>query len=39
MLPPAAPLAGQRNYDDTDFSRLTFIKQCRDLGFSLNISK
>ncbi|TIS53661.1 MAG: MerR family transcriptional regulator [Mesorhizobium sp.] len=36
MLPPAAPLAGQRNYDDTDFSRLTFIKQCRDLGFSID---
>lgn len=36
LLPPASRTAsGQRNYDETDVGRLTFIKQCRDFGFSI----
>ncbi|CCV05772.1 Transcriptional regulator, MerR-family [Mesorhizobium metallidurans STM 2683] len=36
LLPPANRTAsGQRNYDASDISRLTFIKQCRDFGFSI----
>jgi len=37
LMPPASRTAGgQRNYDDTDLSRLTFIKQCRDFGFGID---
>jgi DNA-binding transcriptional MerR regulator len=36
LLPPASRAnSGQRNYDEFDVSRLTFIKQCRDFGFSI----
>jgi MerR family copper efflux transcriptional regulator len=36
LLPPANRTAsGQRNYDDSDISRVTFIKQCRDFGFGI----
>ncbi|TAT98736.1 MerR family transcriptional regulator [Rhizobium ruizarguesonis] len=36
LLPPANRTAsGQRNYDESDVGRLTFIKQCRDFGFSI----
>ncbi|TAY20531.1 MerR family transcriptional regulator [Rhizobium ruizarguesonis] len=36
LLPPASRTAsGQRNYDESDVGRLTFIKQCRDFGFSI----
>lgn len=36
LLPPASRTAsGQRNYDESDIGRLTFIKQCRDFGFSI----
>jgi MerR family transcriptional regulator, copper efflux regulator len=36
LLPPAKRTAsGQRHYDESDISRLTFIKQCRDFGFSI----
>lgn len=27
--------SGQRYYEDSDLSRLTFIKQCRDFGFGI----
>ncbi|PDT21268.1 MerR family transcriptional regulator [Rhizobium hidalgonense] len=37
LLPPANRTAsGQRNYDESDIGRLTFIKQCRDFGFSID---
>lgn len=37
LLPPASRTAGgQRNYDRDDFSRLTFIKQCREFGFGID---
>jgi len=37
LLPPANRTAsGQRTYDETDVGRLTFIKQCRDFGFSID---
>lgn len=37
LMPPASRTAGgQRNYDDTDLSRLTFIRQCRDFGFGID---
>lgn len=37
LLPPAnRTVGGQRNYDQTDLSRLTFIKQCRDFGFGID---
>jgi len=36
LLPPASRTAsGQRSYDESDVGRLTFIKQCRDFGFSI----
>jgi DNA-binding transcriptional MerR regulator len=36
LLPRANRTAsGQRNYDLSDIGRLTFIKQCRDFGFSI----
>ncbi|MGO4568259.1 helix-turn-helix domain-containing protein [Rhizobium sp. 2YAF20] len=36
LLPTANRTAsGQRNYDESDIGRLTFIKQCRDFGFSI----
>ena len=36
LLPPANRTAsGQRHYDESDIGRLTFIKQCRDFGFSI----
>ncbi|MGO6738086.1 helix-turn-helix domain-containing protein [Rhizobium ruizarguesonis] len=36
LLPPANRTAsGQRNYDESDVGRLTFIKQSRDFGFSI----
>ncbi|MDB6002496.1 MAG: MerR family transcriptional regulator [Rhizobacter sp.] len=28
--------AGQRNYDDSAVRRLTFIRRCRDFGFSID---
>ncbi|ANL39524.1 MerR family transcriptional regulator [Rhizobium phaseoli] len=37
LLPKARRTgAGQRNYEESDLSRLTFIKQCRDFGFSID---
>ncbi|KPH04621.1 MerR family transcriptional regulator (plasmid) [Rhizobium acidisoli] len=37
LLPPANRTAsGQRTYDEADIGRLTFIKQCRDFGFSID---
>lgn len=37
LLPqPARTSGGQRNYDDADLHRLTFIRQCRDFGFSID---
>ncbi|MER9235799.1 helix-turn-helix domain-containing protein [Mesorhizobium sp. M0622] len=37
LLPPAQRTAGgQRSYDHDDLGRLTFIKQCRDFGFSID---
>jgi MerR family transcriptional regulator, copper efflux regulator len=37
LLPrPTRTAGGQRNYDETDLSRLTFIKQCRDFGFGID---
>ncbi|WP_448954971.1 MerR family transcriptional regulator [Labrys neptuniae] len=37
LLPsPARTAAGQRIYDPADADRLTFIKQCRDFGFSID---
>jgi DNA-binding transcriptional MerR regulator len=36
LLPvPARRGGGQRTYDDTDRSRLTFIRQCREFGFPI----
>lgn len=36
LLPPAQRTeSGQRNYSKADIERLTFIKQCRDFGFSI----
>lgn len=36
LLPKAGRSAsGQRVYDDTDLDRLTFIRRCRDFGFSI----
>lgn len=36
LLPPAARTeSGQRNYDEATLGRLTFIRRCRDLGFSI----
>lgn len=37
LLPlPARTAGGQRNYDDADLNRLTFIRQCRDFGFGID---
>jgi DNA-binding transcriptional MerR regulator len=37
LLPrPSRTAGGQRNYDETDLNRLTFIKQCRDFGFGID---
>ncbi|MDW9550725.1 helix-turn-helix domain-containing protein [Sinorhizobium meliloti] len=37
LLPTAQRTpAGQRNYAEADLSRLTFIKQCRDFGFTID---
>ncbi len=37
LLPPAARTeAGQRNYGDATLRRLTFIRRCRDFGFSID---
>ncbi|MER2533902.1 MAG: helix-turn-helix domain-containing protein [Rhizobiaceae bacterium] len=36
LLPKAARAdGGHRRYDDTDVERLTFIRRCRDFGFSI----
>ncbi|CDN53836.1 Cu(I)-responsive transcriptional regulator [Neorhizobium galegae bv. officinalis bv. officinalis str. HAMBI 1141] len=36
LIPKARrSIAGQRYYEEPDLSRLTFIKQCRDFGFSI----
>lgn len=36
LLPPASrTAAGQRIYDDNALERLTFIRRCRDFGFSI----
>lgn len=36
LLPPAGrSAAGQRVYDRSDLERLTFIRRCRDFGFSI----
>lgn len=37
LLPKAGRSAsGQRIYDETDLERLTFIRRCRDFGFSID---
>lgn len=37
LLPPAGRTAsGQRVYEATDLDRLTFIRRCRDFGFSID---
>lgn len=37
LLPKAGRSAsGQRVYDQTDLERLTFIRRCRDFGFSID---
>ena len=37
LLPPAGRSAsGQRVYEDADVERLTFIRRCRDFGFSID---
>lgn len=37
LLPPAGRQAGnQRRYGDEDVRRLTFIRRCRDFGFSID---
>lgn len=37
LLPPAARTdAGQRQYGDATLRRLTFIRRCRDFGFSID---
>lgn len=36
LLPPAErSVSGQRTYEDSDLERLTFIRRCRDFGFSI----
>ncbi|RVQ53579.1 MerR family transcriptional regulator [Sinorhizobium meliloti] len=36
LIPKARRSAsGQRHYEEADLSRLTFIKQCRDIGFGI----
>lgn len=37
LLPPAGrSAAGQRVYEESDLERLTFIRRCRDFGFSID---
>lgn len=37
LLPvPRRSGSGQRNYDSSDVDRLTFIRRCRDFGFSID---
>jgi Cu(I)-responsive transcriptional regulator len=36
LTPPARTSSGYRNYVPRDVQRLTFIRRCRDLGFSLD---
>lgn len=37
LLPPAGRSAsGQRVYEESDLERLTFIRRCRDFGFSID---
>lgn len=37
LLPPASRTeAGQRHYDERTIRRLTFIRRCRDFGFSID---
>lgn len=37
LLPkPERNASGQRVYDDSDVERLTFIRRCRDFGFSID---
>ena len=35
LLPPASRTGGQRRYGDEGVRRLTFIRRCRDFGFSI----
>lgn len=35
MAPASRPSGGQRAYGRADVRRLTFIRQCRDFGFSI----
>lgn len=35
LLPDPRRVGGQRRYDDDDVLRVTFIRRCRDLDFSL----
>lgn len=35
LLPDPRRVGGQRRYDDDDVRRLTFIRRCRDLDFSV----
>jgi DNA-binding transcriptional MerR regulator len=40
LLPrPRRQRSGQRSYDEADVSRLTFIRQCRELGFAIEQSR
>lgn len=37
LLPrPGRTAGGQRSYDSSNLNRLTFIRQCRDFGFSID---
>ncbi len=36
LLPSPSRVAGQRRYGDADVRRLTFVRRCRELGFSLD---
>jgi DNA-binding transcriptional MerR regulator len=35
LLPLPSRTGGQRRYDEADVRRLTFIRRCRDFGFSI----
>ena len=35
LLPSPRRIGGQRRYDDEDVRRVTFIRRCRDLDFSV----